>query len=94
MIAWFHRHTFDLAVFGGIIAFALAITGLLYLADTNRCRADMPRHLRYGRIASVGGLFSSETAYYLYYDGHKERTGAECVATIRVTETEYQRQLC
>ena len=72
---------------------ALALVGLGFWLEGPSCIRNRDSRVIGGRISSVGGLFASETAYYLRYTGNKEGTEEECTFLKRTTAAEYNRRM-
>jgi hypothetical protein len=84
---------FNVVVYGGG---ALLLVGALCLGfwlDGPLCVRNDESRVIGGKIRSVGGLFASETAYYLRYTGNKEGTMDECTFLKRTTADEYDRRM-
>jgi hypothetical protein len=84
---------FNIAVYG---VGAMLVIGGIFLAfwlAPGPCVRNSESHVTGGKISSVGGLFASETAYYLRYTGNEEGTENDCTFLRRVTAAEYDRQM-
>lgn len=82
-----------IAVVLGIIVFVGALAWFALWVDGPPCIRDKDAKMVGGQIWRTGGMFSSDTAYGLWYTGQREGTGEHCETLRRVTEAEYDRRM-
>jgi hypothetical protein len=56
------------------------------------CVRTRPLAFVRGEITTVHGIFTSETAYWLWYEGAYAESGNECETKVRVTKEEFERK--
>lgn len=92
-IGWYDRWWWTLWP-AGIVAVIVGVTIFVFSVTENReCVRDTPWRVKGGYIWTFGGMFASETGYYLWYAGHWEGSDERCQTAGRVTEAEYDRQM-